>query len=252
MRKLCATASLRAFAARADAMTYAEFAVTTNFSFLRGASHPEEMVAQAAALGPAGVGIADRNSLAGVVRAHVYARENPDVVHDLRFAPGARLVFADGTPDILAYPQEPRRLWAACRGCSRAAICAPRRANARCSSTISREHAEGLQFAVLERASGAAGSMRPRSTARIAALQELAPGRVWLAAAMTYGRSMRRTLIARHALAAKHRPAADRHQRRAHAHAARGGRSPTCSPASARASPSTRPARGSPPTPSAI
>ncbi len=80
---------------------YAELAVTTNFSFLRGASHPEELVAQAQALGMAGIGVADRNSVAGVVRAHIKAREC-----GLRFAPGARLVFADGTPDILAYPQD--------------------------------------------------------------------------------------------------------------------------------------------------
>jgi error-prone DNA polymerase len=43
---------------------YAELAVATNFSFLRGASHPEELVATAISLGLAGVGIADRNSLA--------------------------------------------------------------------------------------------------------------------------------------------------------------------------------------------
>ena len=54
---------------------YAELAVTTNFSFLRGASDPEELVAQAKALGLAGLGIADRNSVAGVVRAHIAARE---------------------------------------------------------------------------------------------------------------------------------------------------------------------------------
>jgi error-prone DNA polymerase len=53
---------------------FAELATTTNFSFLRGASHPEELVATAAALKLHGVGIADRNSLAGVVRAHVFAR----------------------------------------------------------------------------------------------------------------------------------------------------------------------------------
>ena len=53
---------------------FAELAATTNFSFLRGASHPEEMAARAAELGLAGIGIADRNSLAGVVRAHVRTR----------------------------------------------------------------------------------------------------------------------------------------------------------------------------------
>jgi error-prone DNA polymerase len=48
---------------------YAELAVTTNYSFLRGASHPQDMVASADALGLTAIGIADRNSFAGVVRA---------------------------------------------------------------------------------------------------------------------------------------------------------------------------------------
>src|ERR1043165_3804659 len=56
--------------ARSVRMSYAELAVTTNFSFLRGASHPSEFVEQAALLGHAAIGIADRNSLAGVVRAY--------------------------------------------------------------------------------------------------------------------------------------------------------------------------------------
>jgi len=84
---------------------YAELAVTTNFSFLRGASHAEELVERAHELGLAGLGIADRNSVAGVVRAHCAAREK-----GLRLAVGARLVFADGTPDILAYPSD-RAAW---------------------------------------------------------------------------------------------------------------------------------------------
>jgi error-prone DNA polymerase len=85
---------------------YAEFAITSNFSFLRGASGPEELVIQAKTLGLAGLGFADRNSVAGVVRGHVTARE-----HRIKFAPGARLSFADGTtPDILAFPQD-RAAW---------------------------------------------------------------------------------------------------------------------------------------------
>jgi error-prone DNA polymerase len=82
---------------------YLEFAVASNFSFLRGASHPEELMVQAAHAGLAGIGLTDRNSVAGVVRAHLTKRE-----HDLPLAyhPGARLVFADGTPDILAYPRD--------------------------------------------------------------------------------------------------------------------------------------------------
>ncbi len=84
-------------------MRYLEFACASNFSFLRGASHPEELMVQAAAIGLAGLGLCDRNSVAGVVRAHLAKRE-----HDLplKYHPGARLVFADGTPDILAYPRD--------------------------------------------------------------------------------------------------------------------------------------------------
>ena len=54
---------------------YAELDVTTNFSFLRGGSHAEELVATAKALGLAAIAVTDRNTLAGVVRAHLAARE---------------------------------------------------------------------------------------------------------------------------------------------------------------------------------
>jgi len=84
---------------------YAELAVTTNFSFLRGASTAEELVLRAKELGLVGLGIADRNSVAGVVRAHAMAK-----VIGFRIAVGARLVFSDGSPDILAYPQD-RAAW---------------------------------------------------------------------------------------------------------------------------------------------
>ena len=84
-------------------MSYAELAVTTNFSFLRGASHPGDFVEQAQALGYAAIGIADRNSLAGVVRAYEKWRKLKDPP---RLLIGARLVFRDGTPDILAYPKD--------------------------------------------------------------------------------------------------------------------------------------------------
>ncbi|MDL2406490.1 error-prone DNA polymerase [Rhizobium calliandrae] len=83
-----------------------EIGARSNFSFLEGASHPEEMVPAAKIAGLTGLGIADRNSVAGVVRAHVIAKQ-----HGYRFQPGARLVFSDDTPDILAYPQN-RQGWA--------------------------------------------------------------------------------------------------------------------------------------------
>ena len=83
---------------------YAEIAVTTNYSFLRGASHPKELVQTAAELGLVAIGIADRNTLAGVVRA--YAAHQEIKGDRPKLLVGARLVFTDGTPDILAYPTD--------------------------------------------------------------------------------------------------------------------------------------------------
>lgn len=79
-------------------MRYVELQVTTNFSFLRGASHPEELVEQAAAYGYKEIAIADRNSLAGIVRAHVAAKKA-----GIRIVPGCRLDLTDGA-SLLAYP----------------------------------------------------------------------------------------------------------------------------------------------------
>ena len=61
--------------ASAGVAEYAELCVTSNFTFLTGASHPEELVTRAADLGLSAIAITDRNSLAGVVRAHVALRE---------------------------------------------------------------------------------------------------------------------------------------------------------------------------------
>jgi len=92
-------------------MSYAELVTASNFSFLRGASHACDLVAEALALGYDGIGIADRNTVAGVVRAYSAlnrAREKcrEETGKDLAFklAVGARLVFEDGTPDIVVYP----------------------------------------------------------------------------------------------------------------------------------------------------
>ncbi|MCB1511612.1 MAG: PHP domain-containing protein, partial [Hyphomicrobiaceae bacterium] len=80
--------------------TYAELQVTTNFSFLRGGSHPHELVAQAKALGLAALAITDRNTLAGVVRAHLAAREV-----GLKLIVGARLDLVDA-PSLLCLPTD--------------------------------------------------------------------------------------------------------------------------------------------------
>src|SRR5215470_39414 len=84
---------------------YAEIGITTNFSFLRGGSHPQDYVHQASALGLAAIGIADHNTLAGIVRAYSEL-DNPEVKHKPKLLVGARIVFIDGTPDILVYPRD--------------------------------------------------------------------------------------------------------------------------------------------------
>ncbi|MGH6942777.1 MAG: PHP domain-containing protein, partial [Geminicoccaceae bacterium] len=72
--------------------TYAELQITSNFSFLRGSSHPEELVLRAAELGLAALALTDRNTLTGVVRAHCAAKEV-----GIRFVVGARLDLEPGS-----------------------------------------------------------------------------------------------------------------------------------------------------------
>src|SRR5437868_4132613 len=84
---------------------YAEIGITTNFSFLRGGSHPQEYVHQAGEFCLPAIGIADHNTLAGVVRAHSEL-ENPEVRYKPKLLIGSRLVFTDDTPDILVYPRD--------------------------------------------------------------------------------------------------------------------------------------------------
>ena len=82
---------------------YAEIGITTNFSFLRGGSDPRAYVHQASKLGIPAIGIADHNTLAGVVRAWKEL-DNDKVLHKPKLLIGTRIVFIDGTPDILVYP----------------------------------------------------------------------------------------------------------------------------------------------------
>ncbi|OYR19865.1 error-prone DNA polymerase [Brucella thiophenivorans] len=82
-----------------------EMAAASNFSFLSGASHPHELVLQAHALGLSGIGIADRNTLAGVVRAHAAWKDIRETC-DFRLFIGCRLSFIDGTPDMVVYPRD--------------------------------------------------------------------------------------------------------------------------------------------------
>jgi len=81
-------------------MKYAELQVTSNFSFLRGGSHPGEMVEQAIAYGYEAIAITDRNSLAGIVRAHIAAKKTVHQIHSR-----CRLDLQNGH-SLLAYPTD--------------------------------------------------------------------------------------------------------------------------------------------------
>ena len=182
---------------------YAEFAVASNFSFLRGASHAEELVDCAKKLGLCGIGIADRNSVAGVVRAHQAAKEA-----GLTFAPGTRLVFADGTPDILAYPQD-RPAWGRL---TRLLTLGKRRAQKgqcllHCDDLAA--FAAGLNLIVLPRRIAAGGA---NLVALLKRLRDVA-ARVRLGAGMLYRGDDARRLARLAAIAAYRRHAAHRGRR---------------------------------------
>src|SRR5262245_30911088 len=78
---------------------YAELQVTTNFSFLRGAAHPDELVLTAATLGHQAIAITDRQSFDGIVRADHAAKEV-----GFRLVVCRRLELLDG-PSLLVYPR---------------------------------------------------------------------------------------------------------------------------------------------------
>ena len=169
---------------------YAELATTTNFSFLRGASHPEEMAATALALGHCGLGVSDRNSLAGVVRAFSYLRAHRESAGEFRLAIGARLVFRDGTPDILCYPKDRAAYGRLCRLLTRGNM---RAQKGDCALFLPDllDCLDGQHLVVMEN-----GAPPP-------ALLEAAPGRVWLAATALYGPRPRARLLGRVSLSAR-------------------------------------------------
>jgi error-prone DNA polymerase len=92
-----------------DKQNYIELQVTTHFSFLRGASSCEELFVQAAALEIPALGITDRNSLAGIVRAHEAAK-----VSGTRLIVGCRLDLEDFS-SILIYPTDRASYGRLCR-----------------------------------------------------------------------------------------------------------------------------------------
>lgn len=88
---------------------YAELQVTSYFSFLRGVSSPAELFAQAKRLGLSAIGITDRNTLAGIVQAHIAAKDT-----GMRLVVGCRLDLADFLP-VLVYPMDRSAYGRLCR-----------------------------------------------------------------------------------------------------------------------------------------
>ena len=197
---------------------YAELACATNFSFQRGASAATDLVLTSLLLGHSGLGIADRNTLAGVVRAWAAVKEireggllppvrrregsGPGEYHveittlssdekkaealrklvqerakAFRLVTGARLVFADGTPDIIAYPQN-RTGWA--RLCRLLTTGNRRARKGECRLTLDdlRADAQDLLLILMP------GRDRRNLAAPLARLHEAVPGAFWLGATM--------------------------------------------------------------------
>ena len=194
---------------------YAELAAATNFSFLRGASHPQHMVLTALLLGQTGIGVADRNTVAGVVRAHsalkqlradgappphktrqgsspgevvfVEAPGTPDGpfsreelkrrAEAFRLVVGARLVFADGAPDVIAYPVDRAGWGRLCRLLTQGNL---RAGKGECVLRLDDLLADagGLLLIVMP------GRSLDGLGATLARIAETAPGATWLSAAM--------------------------------------------------------------------
>ena len=172
---------------------FAELIVASNYSFLRGASHPADLLERAATLGMTAIGIADRNSVAGVVRAHSAWRALGGAASEFRLVVGARLVFADGTPDIVAYPAT-RLGWGQL---TRLLTLGNRRAEKgdcllRLEDLL--EHTQDLMLIMMP--SGGADD-----DAVLETLSQACPGRVWIAATMLRGGADARGLAKLMALA---------------------------------------------------
>ncbi|QDL92475.1 DNA polymerase III subunit alpha [Paroceanicella profunda] len=172
---------------------YGELACTTNFSFLRGASHARELVARAVELGHVALGVADRNTLAGVVRAHVAAK-----AAGLRLLVGARLVSREGF-ETLCYPTDRAAYGRLSRLLTAGKRAAPK---GECDFGLDDllAHAQGQVFIALP---PAAAAREADFALHLAALGQAAPGRVWLGLAHRQGGDDRARMARLAALAAR-------------------------------------------------
>jgi error-prone DNA polymerase len=123
-------------------MSYTELQVTTNFSFLRGGAHPEELVMQAADYGQTKIAITDRNSVAGVVRAHLAAKTK-----GIEIIPACRLDLLDG-PSLLAYPTDQEAWGRLCALLTTGNLRAEKGECHLCKQDVF-DHAKGIKFMVV-------------------------------------------------------------------------------------------------------
>src|SRR5262245_53420503 len=160
--------------------SYAELAVTTNFSFLRGASHPAEMVAAAEELGLSAIAIADRNSFAGVVRAFDQWKKRKR--EDLQLIVGVRLVTVDAF-ECLAYPMDREAYARLCRLLTIGKRKASNKEHTECLFTFEDilEAADGQIFIALP-----PEELTPVFAQRLEQLAHIAPGRSYLAGVHGY------------------------------------------------------------------
>ena len=184
-----------------DRPEFAELVAATNYSFLDGASSALDMVAAAVALELTGIGIADRNTVAGVVRAHYELDKMRSGLRGslipppgFRLVVGARLIFADGTSDIVAYPAT-RHGWGQLTRLLTTGNLRAEKGGCILGLGDLVRHIDDLLLIVLP--GGSARPVAPRKEAllppkrsntslssTVARLAQAAPGRVWLGATM--------------------------------------------------------------------
>ncbi|MBR0872268.1 error-prone DNA polymerase [Bradyrhizobium tropiciagri] len=181
---------------------YAEIGITSNFSFLRGGSDPRAYVHQASELKIPVIGIADHNTLAGVVRAWKEL-DSDKVVHPPKLLVGARIVFIDGTPDILVYPRDRAAYGRLCQLLTRGKrgddITRIEKGDCRLTLSDLIDFAEGqlLVLALPHRFD------EVKSHDLLARLKASAADGVWLAASLLYRGDDRRRLARLHDLATR-------------------------------------------------
>jgi error-prone DNA polymerase len=159
-----------------SAAEYAELCVTSNFTFLHGASHPEELVYTAAALGYRAVAITDLHSLAGVVRAHVAAKE-----YRIPLIVGARLRLTDlPGVSVFVYPTDRASYGRLCRMLTAGKRRAEKGACTLALSDLA-AHADGLLTVALPDEGSPAGAEAPMQRLKSEVSRDL-----WLAARVGY------------------------------------------------------------------